>query len=397
MFENESDFKRIVSRLNVDDKPNPVHRENLRRQMLQAFNESSQQAPHVNVFLLLGKTIMQSPITKFAAAVVTIIAVLIGVHQFGNSMEKVAFADVVRPILTARTATYKITLKIPNMMTGNGTMTVESEGMFMEPGYMREATPAGRVKIVDFQKGKMLLLNTEKKTAKVYEQNIPDEVNIFSEIRKRIKQAQQVGDESVEFLGKQKFDGEIAIGYRVREPPGDVTVWADAETLLPLRIEYSMTEMVGEESSYIITDIAFDVELDESLFSSEIPEGYTVETRQMIMSDPKERDLIEAFRLWTQTTGGKFPSDLKMKSVMAEFTKGEGLKNKWQHFEKVAYGITFAHLLPDASDWHYVGKDVKFGDANTAVFWYRTDGSKTYRVIYGDLSVKNVSPENLPK
>ena len=60
-------------------------------------------------------------------------------------------------------------------------------------------------------------------------------------------------------------------------------------------------------------------------------------------------------------------------------------------------GFPFAEALPPESDWHYVGKDVKFGDAKTPIFWYRPEDSEAYRVIYGDLSVKDVAPENLPK
>jgi len=59
--------------------------------------------------------------------------------------------------------------------------------------------------------------------------------------------------------------------------------------------------------------------------------------------------------------------------------------------------VFFQQLEPNGIDWHYVGKGVEFGDANTAVFLYRPKGSKTYRVIYGDLSVKDVAPDNLPK
>jgi DNA-directed RNA polymerase specialized sigma24 family protein len=58
--------------------------------------------------------------------------------------------------------------------------------------------------------------------------------------------------------------------------------------------------------------------------------------------------------------------------------------------------FTFAKGLPPESDWHYAGKDATFGDAETAIFWYRPQGSETYRVIYADLSVKDVAPGNLP-
>jgi hypothetical protein len=221
-------------------------------------------------------------------------------------------------------------------------------------------------------------------------------MNPFNELRKRIEQARQMEEEAVEFLGKQEVNGQMAIGYRVQEPSGHVTIWADAETLLPLRMEYSMTEMMGVESHCIISDIAFDVELDKSLFSLKVPEGYTVENKKMVMSDPTENSLLRAFRLWTDATEGRFPSALNQKVIMVEFNTGE-IKNKWRMFEKVAYGFMFPHQLPESSDWHYVGKDTTFGDAQTPIFWYRPEGSETYRVIYADLSVKDVAPEDVPE
>ena len=60
-------------------------------------------------------------------------------------------------------------------------------------------------------------------------------------------------------------------------------------------------------------------------------------------------------------------------------------------------GLMFVMMMKPESDWHYAGKGVKLGEANKAVFWYKPEGSDTYKVIYGDLSVKEVSAENLPK
>jgi hypothetical protein len=48
-------------------------------------------------------------------------------------------------------------------------------------------------------------------------------------------------------------------------------------------------------------------------------------------------------------------------------------------------------------DQHYAGNGVKLGEADKAIFWYQPEGSETWRVIYGDLRVKDVAPENLPK
>jgi hypothetical protein len=47
--------------------------------------------------------------------------------------------------------------------------------------------------------------------------------------------------------------------------------------------------------------------------------------------------------------------------------------------------------------WRYAGQNVPFGDATTPIFWYQPEGSATYRVIYADLSILDVAPEDLPK
>jgi hypothetical protein len=64
---------------------------------------------------------------------------------------------------------------------------------------------------------------------------------------------------------------------------------------------------------------------------------------------------------------------------------------------KMTRGMMFVMTLPAESNWRYAGENVKFGDAQTPIFWYKPEGSQTYRVIYGDLSVKDVASENLPK
>jgi hypothetical protein len=33
----------------------------------------------------------------------------------------------------------------------------------------------------------------------------------------------------------------------------------------------------------------------------------------------------------------------------------------------------------------------------TAIFWYKPKGSQTYKVIYGDLSIKEVAEGDLPR
>ena len=49
--------------------------------------------------------------------------------------------------------------------------------------------------------------------------------------------------------------------------------------------------------------------------------------------------------------------------------------------------------------FRYLGKGVRLGEKQRIVCWYKLKGAKdpnTYRVVYGDLSVKDVAPKDLP-
>jgi outer membrane lipoprotein-sorting protein len=353
----------------------------------------------------IRRTIMKNPITKLAAAAAIIIAVLIGIHLIGGSTP--AFAEIVRPFITARSATFKATVSVQSGPTQ------ASEGMFMEPGRMRQISEDGTTVINDLQQDKMVVLIPTQNRAIVYELvNIPEdpgELNIFMEIRRRILEAQELDDECVEFLGKKEIEGQTAIGYHVQKPGLDITIWADAKTLLPIRMENTTGP-----TTYAMSDIIFNVELDKSLFSMEVPEGYTIHTLQMDGSEPEEKDLIEMFRIWAEYMDGNLPSSLDMMAPMKfvnaqrkKMMKGGQEPSEQEMMEKImemqqtimnmSRGGMFVQQLPANSDWHYTGKDVKFGEADTPIFWYRPEGSETYRIIYGDLNIKDVTPENLPK
>jgi outer membrane lipoprotein-sorting protein len=283
--------------------------------------------------------------------------------------------------------------------------------MYAEPVRMRQIAQSNNAIVIsDFQRGKIVTLMPSQNKAFVIEmENMPDEdqgkSNMFREIRRHLQEAQNTEDESVQFLGEKKIDGLTVIGYHVQRPAVDITVWADPQTKLPVE----MTSTSGP-TTYTMTDIVFDVELDESLFSLEIPDGYTVQTIQVDASEPKEKDLLDMFRIWIEHMDGNLPSVLDMNASM-EFVRYQRKKMKEEGREpseesmlemqktimKMSRGGMFVQMLTADSDWHYTGEDVKFGDAGTPIFWYRPQGSETYRVIYGDLSVQDVTQENLPE
>jgi outer membrane lipoprotein-sorting protein len=402
MFKDESEFKKIVNRLKINTEPNPKHREELRRQVLSVFNEAGRQpATRIIVFQNLRRKIMKSPVTKIAAAAVIIIAVLIGLNFFSDSVSitSTAYAEIVERLHNARTLTYVVETTTPI----EGMPSMRMEIAFKEPGYMRMSAPGGFVSIVDSIQGKCItILPPRKQFIEIDMSNLqkdPAQQNI--DLIERLRSLPERADEE---LGTREMDGRVLQGYRITEEGLINTVWIDIQTRDLVLVEMEFLNAPG--MSGIISDFQFDVELDDSLFNLTPPDGYTRMEIQVDTEEVSEQDMIEFLRLWTTwTKDGRFPPTLDPTKLAkagmereVEIDMGEtSEQERFQHELKMTRGMMFLLKLPAGSNWRYAGEDVKFGDAGTPIFWYRPEGSETYRVIYGDLNVKDVASENLPK
>jgi outer membrane lipoprotein-sorting protein len=200
----------------------------------------------------IWRTIMKSRITKLAAAAAIVVAVLISIHQLGGSVNGVAFADCVRPILTAESGSFKMTIDVVSSgldwidCRGEPVQTIEV--MFAGPGRTRWNVPTGEVLVANMHEGKVMILLPSKKETAVMQVGPPgiipphNRFNKLFELRRIIEYALETEDESVEFLGEWEVDRVAALAYHVTGPQrlGDITVWADAESNVPIRIEQSM-------------------------------------------------------------------------------------------------------------------------------------------------------------
>lgn len=230
------------------------------------------------------RMIMKSRTTRLAAAAVIILVILIGIYYFGGPIDgaSVAFADVVRPLLAAETGSFKMTIDVVDSgldWINYGDEPVQTiEVVFSEPGRTRWNIPTGEVLVANMQEGKLMILIPAKKQAAVMQVGPPGVIPVHNRfnkllaLRPLIEYALETEDDSVEFLGEREIEGVTVIGYSMSGPEhhGDITIWADAETRLPIRIEQSM----GTQTA-VISEIAYNVELGESLFSVEPPEGYS--------------------------------------------------------------------------------------------------------------------------
>ena len=367
--------------------------------VLQALDEKEKQKPGV-IKPDIWRTIMNSKITKLATAAAIIVAVLVSFHYLGGSASTV-YADVVERLQKARTLLYTVTTTTPI----EGMPDMEMEVAFKEPGYMRMTLPGGYVSVMDCMQGKALSIIPERKQFIEMEMsNLPAdagqrEFNVIERLRTLPERADEA-------LGDREIDGRMVQGYRVTEEGVTNTVWIDPKTRELVEVETEFDNAPG--MSRTMANFKFDVELADSLFDLAPPDGYTRVGLQVDASEANEQDMVEYLRLWsTWTKDGTFPPTLNpvaLAKVAMEMQK-EGKfrdgqtseQDRLQHMMKLTRGVTFVMKLPAESNWRYAGENVKYGDSQTPIFWYKPEGSVTYHIIYGDLSVKDVAPENLPQ
>ncbi len=368
-------------------------------QVIREQNVRLKTAARATNALKIRRTIMKNPMTKIAAAAVIIIAVLIGINLFGGT---VTFADVVKPLLNARTLILDIVVNTDDPGVDEDTDPVIHDVIVDQRIRRVNSFQEHLVNIFDTESAKMLTLHTEGKIA-VYSdiqghvQEITQNYMVF--LLDIITDLQNNPDFEAEKIGEKEIDGQKVVGFLAR----DLTIWADAETGLPVRIEGQSPQL-----SVIYKNFQFNIPAEEleQLVSMEIPDGYElVESKgnEFDMGTPTEQDLVECLRIWAELLlDGNFPE----KIGMTEFTKmlpqveaklAESITSAEEGTQKgmtLGKGMLFHMKLKDK---HYAGSGVKVGEADKAVFWYLPDGADTYRVIYGDLSVKDVAAENLPK
>ncbi len=340
---------------------------------------------------LIWRTIMNSRTTRLAMAAAAVVAIaLVLISPFGGGA--VTFAEVIQPILNAQTVVY-------DMIVGE-----DEDGPIIHDivkgSRIRRTTPGdSQVMVIDLDNGRMLTFNLESKGAAYIDIQGPLQegtrsyLGLVRDIAARLIERP---DLAVKEFERKEINGRQVVGFQVSEARMTLTIWADSKTRSPVRIK-----LVQGQSSIILKNIEFDVEVDDSQVSMDVPAGYTVADTELDMTKFSEEDFVETLRLWAELVlDGSFPDRLKPEDLVAAPIDIDQLNlSPEEHMEagtRLARGYIFLHVLAHGVGYEYVGKGVKLGDAEKAVFWYQPQGSETYRVIYGDLSVRDTAPEDLP-
>lgn len=350
--------------------------------------------PHAGVW----RKIMNSKAGKLAIAATIVLAVVLGFQFLGDSLgTSVTFAQVIEPILKAQTVSMDI------IVGADDPNTPVIHDMIRGARIRRTVsiTP-NDVSIIDLETSRVLSLSQEDKKAVIMSlEGLPPLPNYLDNLKALIRMLDESGAFEIEDLGRSEIGGRTVVGFLAIHPKAEVTIWADVETGLPVEIEQAEGQLV-----ILAKNLQFDVQMDESLFSMEIPEGYSSQETTLDLMGSTEEDFIAGLRLRAEVFGdGQFPDDvsleayIKQAGAIAEQIKSMELpdEEETELGMKMSRHLLFLRFFKGQGQWTWRGQGVQLGDAKTPIFWYQPQDSETYRVIYGDLHVEDVAAENLPQ
>ena len=232
---------------------------------------------------------MQSKTTKVAALIAIVLVSIVALNLF-DSTTSVTWAGVIDPLMTAETAVF-------NVVTHFQGATMEAKIMVMGQRirYESESSQGPPIVIFDTERFQMLSLIPEKKQAALIDMtDLAEEAreNYLESIRDVIKELENDPDASIDRLPDSEVDGRNTIVFHAKNGDNELTVWANPKTLLPMRLE-----QVQDGFNIVYTDFQFDVELDPSLFSTDIPAGYSTASSKMDLDDATEKNALEGLRI----------------------------------------------------------------------------------------------------
>lgn len=425
-MENSENIERLIKAFCTDKNSSARTTEQLDEKILNAAlsaREEYKRTQSAQTQPKIWRIAMHSKLTKLAAAAVVAVAVIVGSQFLGGT---ITFAQVIEPILNARTVVldYVIgegpdALEMHDIVIGSRirrTMSNMDMTKILDPRVRSTLSNMDMTMILDLEDARMLTLVSLGVTKiasyiDIQGTGLEGTRSVLDFVRNVVSEVKDNPDADIQDLGEKEINGQKAVGFYVKGLGSiELTIWANKKTSLPIRIEF--TEGKTSTVTTVIKNIEFDVPLEESLVSMEVPAGYTLKDttlapaflpEEQLVSNATEEDLVESLRIWAEIIlDGAFPDAIgtdhfmKQAAVLGYKLASLGLPDSGE-MEQFPKGMIFLQEFEFGGKWGYAGKGVKLGDADKIILWYQPQGSNTYRAIYGDLKVAEVAEEDLPK
>lgn len=245
-----------------------------------AFKEASAGGVETNLNTRFWRTIMKSKIFKIMApaTVAAAIVIMVMILTIGGN-PKIAFADAIKQL---QGKSYEFVMEMQE-----DKQTLSYQCMVMEPGKMRMSgkNADGEMAVIVDGDASLVLMGKMKiamrQDLKAHMDQAPDGFSILTLMNRSIADLWKLQTGSEKKLDRKKIDGVESEGFVVVQAPEEgitqeITVWADAKTAFPTRIEIVIQPEKEKGSPMTMALKGFKIieKPDPSLFALKAPKGY---------------------------------------------------------------------------------------------------------------------------
>jgi len=391
---------------------------------------------------------MKSPITKLAVAAAIIIACVIVLSLWRSTGSGIVLADVLARVEQVKAFRCKGSFKMSGQMALGKSYQFETRSTFamsQEYGYkLSNETPdpnGGQIPLTEFYVSpqKQTFIQIAHKAKRYVRAGLDD-----AEAKQYRKQLSRYNDPGAllkdimaceyEHLGRSTIDGVDVEGFRTTDPnyrsplrgPGfkdpqiDVKVWVDVKTRLPIQYE-DLTSGLDQRGNtinhrFVLHDFEWDVPVTAAEFEPPpVPDGYSILDDLPGLKDENTaiqglKRCVEFFGNYLETISdgagalgallsafekSETPAAQQLKEEVKGLTEEEKLNRVTDAGKPILRLIWFyVGLVQEKMEPAYYGKAVTPKDADKVLLRWKVS-DKEYRVIFGDLSVRNVTHEEL--
>ncbi|MFB0554529.1 MAG: hypothetical protein ACETWQ_14590 [Phycisphaerae bacterium] len=377
----------------------------------------------------IWRIIMKSKITKLAAAAVIIIACFTGLFFWKSTGSGIALADVLTRIEQVTGYMYQMRSTITRQQTSKDLIStvlisqdngikITTKRIDPNNGEIQHAEtyllPKLNSVIFVVHEDKMYVrLKYDGMKLEFYKEEYNDPRIIIKQIlscdHTSLRQSVidgitvegfQTTDSDYEggFMGQADFVGEYE--------KVDVKLWVDVNTFLPVRLEEDIVTKKGTRMHEVSYDFRWNVVVNADDFKPVIPEDY-MSSGEIIIPAFNEENAINGLRLFT-SLAGDYPDNLDTEILNKEARKlisfdkdsfedladDEKTKLTSELISIMQPAFFYETLVEENKDPAYYGQTVGPDDANKVLLRWKLENGQ-YRVIFGDLSIKNVTGEEL--
>ena len=380
----------------------------------------------------IWRIIMKSNITKLTAAAVILIACLLGLTLWRSTGSGITLADVLTSIEQVSAYEYKMSSKGTRQQSNIGaisTLLISKEYGIKQisklddpnnddtPGYDSYLLPRqNSIIYINHSEKTYVTMKYDGVKLDYYKAEYGDPQIII----------QQILDCNHISIGQSIVDGITAEGFQTKDltykggffgqddyfvgsyKQVDVKLWVDVKTYLPVKLEEDIIMENGRHINQICSDFKWNVIVNADDFVPNIPGDYTSPIGDVIIPAFNEETAIKGLRQFEELAG-KYPVSLELNQLSEEAAKVIGFEGpesmvglsddeKTEQMSRLILlgspGLLYQGLLDDNKDPVYYGYKVGTDDTTKILLRWKLDDGQ-YRVIFGDLSVKTITPEEL--